>query len=308
MLSIRFCMALRSEKKRTLESPSEGEWDLFRTFEAVARHGGLTAAAKALAMSQSTVSRHLARLEERAGSPLVLREQPIRLTDRGASLLAAVEPMVDAVLLARAALDQTPELRGEVTLTTVGEVARWVVAPQLGSFYRAYPHLRLRILASNERASLAAGDADVALRLARPDGAELVARKVSTETYGFYASRSLAPSEDCPWLGLAGSLSKISEQRHAARAFGSRPPRLLVEDVESLGLAVQAALGVAVLPRTFASRLTDVEEVSPVAFGARDLGVIPSRAFWLVVHRSKQRIPKVRALLDWLGGLWKPRG
>ena len=52
------------------------QWDLLRTFEAVARLGSLTAAARALGSSQSTVSRHLARLEDVAGSPLLLREMP----------------------------------------------------------------------------------------------------------------------------------------------------------------------------------------------------------------------------------------
>ncbi len=75
------------------------EWELLRTFEAVARLGSLTAASKALGVSQSTISRHLARLEERAGSPLLLRDAPQRLTERGASLLAAVRPMVDAALV-----------------------------------------------------------------------------------------------------------------------------------------------------------------------------------------------------------------
>jgi len=300
---------MASEKGRSgLAAAADGEWELFRTFEAVARKGSLTAASKALGTSQSTVSRHLQRLEERAGSPLVLREQPVRLTERGAALLAAIAPLADAMLGARAALDDTAELRGDVTIATVAEVARWVLVPRLSSFYRQYPHLRLRILVSNEQVSLAAGEADVAVRLARPEGAELVARKVSAETYGFFVARALPREGEVPWLGLTGSLAGISEQRHAARAFAPRPARLLVEDVESLGLAVKAALGAAVMPRTFASRLEGVVEVPASAVGARDLGPVPARAFWLVVHRTKHKVPKVRALLDWLAAAWRAPG
>jgi DNA-binding transcriptional LysR family regulator len=276
------------------------EWDLLRTFETVARLGSLTAAAKALGVSQSTVSRHLARLEESAGSPLLLRESPLRLTERGASLLAAVRPMVDAALAARSALEDTPELHGEVTLTTVGELVRWELAPRLPEFYRAFPHLRLRILADNRVSSLAAGEADVALRLARPERGELVARKVLAASYAFFAATSLELSPEVPWLGLTGSLADIPEQRHAERAFGTRPPRLLVEDVESLGLAVAAGLGVAILPRGLAARLDDVEEVAPQWIGARSGERIPSRDIWMVVHRSKQHVPRVRALMGWL--------
>ncbi|WNG45958.1 LysR family transcriptional regulator [Archangium minus] len=276
------------------------EWDLFRTFEAVARLGSLTAASKALGVSQSTISRHLDRLEESAGSPLLLRESPLRLTERGSSLLAAVQPMVDAALAARSTLEDTPELHGEVTLTTVGEMVRWELAPRLPEFYRAFPHLRLRILAENRISSLAAGEADVALRMFRPESGELVAQKVRSVSYAFFAASSLELHPEVPWMGLTGSLAGLPEQRHAERVFATRPPRLLVEDIESLGLAVQAGLGVALLPRGFAARLAEVVEVSPQRLGERSSDSLPSRDIWMVVHRSKQHVPRVRAVMGWL--------
>jgi DNA-binding transcriptional LysR family regulator len=282
------------------DAPASASWDLLRTFEAVARHGSLTAAAHRLGVSQSTVSRHLLRLEEDAGSPLLLRETPARLTARGAALLAAVQPMVEAALGARAALESTSELRGQVTVTTVGELLRWVLARELPRFFEAHPHLRLRVLANNQIDSLAAGDADIALRLARPLRGELVTRRLATESFGFFAASSLRLDAEVPWLGLTGSLARIPEQRHAERAFASRRARLLVEDIESLGLAVQAAMGVAILPRQLAARLVDVDEVRPAAIGARDLGPVAARDVWMVVHRSKQREPKVRAVMGWL--------
>ncbi|OJT27290.1 hypothetical protein BO221_04715 [Archangium sp. Cb G35] len=279
------------------------EWELLRTFEAVARLGSLTAASKALGVSQSTVSRHLARLEESAGSPLLLREAPPRLTERGSSLLAAVQPMVEAALAARSALEDTPELRGELTLTTIGEMVRWKLTPRLPEFYRAFPHLRLRILADNRINSLAAGEADVALRMVRPERGELVARKVGTASYALFAASSLELHSETPWMGLTGSVGGIPEQRHAEQAFATRPPRLLVEDLESLGLAVEAGLGVALLPRGLAARLHGVVEVAPRRVGARSSDRLPSRDIWMVVHRSKQHVPKVRALMGWLGSV-----
>jgi DNA-binding transcriptional LysR family regulator len=288
MLIIHFCMH------------PDTPWELFRTFEVVVRHGSLTAAARALGVSQSTVSRHLARLEESAGSPLLLRQAPVQLTDRGANVLAALEPMVDAALAARSALESTVELRGQVTLTTVGELVRWVLDPELATFYRAHSQLRLRILASNQRSSLAAGEADIALRMARPERGELVAKKLATETFGLFASAALSLHPAVPWLGLAGSLSHLEEQRWAERAFASRPPRHLVEDIESLGVAVQSGVGVALLPRQLAARLADVVAVRAAAVGAKDVGPVPTRELWMVVHRSKQRVPKVRAVMEWV--------
>lgn len=284
--------------------PDELEWDLFRTFEAVARKGSLTRAAQALGASQSTVSRHLARLEARAGTPLVVRSSPIELTERGQALRAAVAPMVAAALGVRDTLEVQPEARGEVTLSTVGEVARWVLAPRLGALCRAHPGLRLRLLASNERASLAAGDADLAIRLARPEKGDLWAKRLGTESYGVYASARAARGPLAPWVGLTGSLAYVAEQRYAERVFAGRAARVLVEDLEALGSAVEQGLGAAILPRSYARRLREVSEVEPAQVGAQDAGPMPTRDVYLVVHRSRRALPKVRAVMRWVEGAW----
>lgn len=276
------------------------QWDLLRTFEAVTRLGSLTAAARALGISQSTVSRQLGKLEELAGSPLLLRQTPVRLTEKGEALLDAVQPMVDAALGVQSALEESPQIQGEVTVATVGELLRWVLAPALPSFYAAYPSLRLRILADNRTSSLAAGEADLALRMFRPERGELIGQKLHSESYGLYVASHLALHPAMPWLGLCGSLGQIPEQRYAQRAFAARPPRLLLEDIESLAMAVTQGLGVGVLPQGLAGRMAGLVQVQPSQVGAEDLGPIPNRDFWLVVHQSKQRLPKVRAVMAWL--------
>lgn len=284
---------------------SAPQWDLFRTFEAVARKGTFTAAARALDLSQSTVSRHIALLEGESGAPLLTRAKTVELTERGRALLEAIQPMVSAATAARTALASEPEIEGELTITTVGEVLRWVLAPRLGDLYRSFPRLRLRVLADNQVHSLAANEADMALRMRRPERGELVSKRLGKESFGFFVARSVELGKETPWLGLTGSLSHIAEHVHASRAFSSRPPRLLVEDLEALGMAVHAGLGVAVLPRRFAARFDDLIEVRPGTVGAKDLGPIPTRAVYLVVHRAKARLPNVRAVARWLEGVFK---
>ena len=275
-------------------------WMWFRTFDVVAREGSLTAAASVLGVSQSTVSRHVAQLEEMAGSPLFVRMTPIELTARGLVLLAAIEPMVDAALMAQSALEELPEPFGEVTVSTVGELIRWALIDALPAFWASYPNVQLRLLASNQVSRLASGEADIALRMFRPQTGDLVARQLTTTTYGLFGAESLALNAQTPWLGLTGSLASISDQLHAERLFGGRPARLLVEDMESLGLAVEAGLGVAILPGRLITRLRDVVEIAPEDVGAPSLGPITPRHVWLVVHASKQHVPKVRAVMDWL--------
>ena len=280
------------------------DWDHLRTFESVARLGSLTAAAKALGISQSTVSRQLQRLETRAGSPLLVRDSPVSLTTRGAALLAAMAPMTTAALAAEAALDDEAELEGSVVVSTVGELIRWALLPALPRFYARHPRLRLDLLADNRILSLAAGDADVALRFVRPERGDLIARRVHTEHYGLFVSQALDEGGEMPWLGLAGSLAGSAEQLFAQEVFAGRDARLRVEDLESLGMAVRDGLGAAVLPRGFAGQLPGVVELDPAAVGAESLGPPPSRSLWMVVHASKARVPKVRAVLEWLAAVF----
>ncbi len=275
----------------------EPSWDQLRTFEAVARLGSLTEAARSLGVSQSTVSRRLARLEAGAGSPLLLRETPIRLTSKGEALRASLQPMVEGALAARATLEEDDALRGEVTVNTVGELVRWSLVGALPTLYERHPSLRVRLLTSNRVVSLAANEADVAIRFTRPERGELVAKRLATSAYAWFAAPELELALDTPWLGLGGTLAAIPEQHHAERAQ-KRPARLLVEDVEALGLAVAASLGVAILPTRLGERLGLVP-IDPRCVGGGD-EQLPVRAIYLVVHRAKQKLPKVRAIVDWL--------
>lgn len=276
------------------------DWELLRTFEVVARLGSQTLASGALHKSQSTISRHIRKLEEQAGSPLFLRETPIVLTQRGAQLLKAMRPMLDGALAAQSALENTLEPKGQVTLTTVRELVCWVLMKQITDFCERYPQLQLTILADTRVNSLATGEADLALRLVRPDRGDLVSKKIHSTEHGFFAASSLPLCQKVPWIGLAGSLAGIPEQRYAEEAFANRPPRMLIEDLEALSLAVQSGLGVAVLPSAFAQQLEGVVEVFPEQIGVTTTMPLPVRHFWMVVHQSKQHIPKVRAVIDWI--------
>ncbi len=275
------------------------EWDHLKAFEAVARLGSLTAAARALKLSQSTISRRLQRLEEDAESPLLIRSAPVRLTDRGQALLAAVRPMVEAAMVAQSTLEDQPAVTGLVTIASVGEIVRWVLTERLPELYAQHPSLRVRLLADNEIVSLSAGEADLALRFARPERGDLATKKLNTQTYGFFVCQELELHQRLDWLGLAGSLASIPEQRIARSAFADRPARLLVEDVESLAIATAIGLGVAILPRDLALQYEGVIEVQPEQVGAQMVGKLEPRHLWMVVHRSKQHLPKVRAVIEW---------
>ena len=212
----------------------------------------------------------------------------------------AVRPMVDAALAAQSALDDTPDLSGEVTITTVGEVVRWELCRRLPDFADRFPHLHLRVLTSNLLHSLAAGEADLALRFLRPESGDLAAERLGRVQYGVFAAEGIDVTAETAYLGLAGALEAIPEQRYAEQLFHGRPPRVAVEDVESLGLAVQAGLGLAVLPLNLARQLGGLQQLDPADVAGDDAEPLPARDLWLVVHRARRDLPKIRAVAQWL--------
>ncbi|MFO0660276.1 MAG: LysR substrate-binding domain-containing protein [Polyangiaceae bacterium] len=95
---------------------------------------------------------------------------------------------------------------GKVTITTVSEMLRWVLSSITIPFCKRYPALRLRVLASAQVSSLAAGEADIALRLGRPDRGDPVARDLAGALW-IFVSPAGALGSSMPWLGLTGALA-----------------------------------------------------------------------------------------------------
>ena len=86
--------------------------------------------------------------------------------------------------------------------------------------------------------------------------------------------------------------------RIKAPSFEKKDVDLVVRAAQAY--VIQNGIGVALLPRHQAARLAEVVAVRPAAVGAKDPGPTPTRDLWMVVHRSKQRVPKVRAVMDWV--------
>ncbi len=110
------------------------DWDDIRIFLAVARHGSLRAAGRALGLSQPTVGRRLAAFEKTFGGPALFDRLPdgLRLNAAGEALVAAAERLETAALaLERRRVAASPTLSGTVRVS-VGEWAEGLLARHSG--------------------------------------------------------------------------------------------------------------------------------------------------------------------------------
>ena len=142
------------------------EFELLRSFVAVAECGGFHRAAEQLNLTQSTVSQQIKRLELETKRPLFRRTtRTVALTDDGEMLLGDARRLLQLEEAARRRLTASP-LSGAVRLGAVEEVAGGSLPPALGRFARSHPNVKLEVqigLSSPLIEQLDAGRLDVVL-------------------------------------------------------------------------------------------------------------------------------------------------
>jgi DNA-binding transcriptional LysR family regulator len=282
------------------------EWSDVRYFLAVARQGSTLAAAKALRVSQSTVQRRLAELEDKLGRALVKRHATgYRLTEFGKEMLPPAEQIERAVL----AFDQHKNTiaRGEVgtiRLTCPEPIMHRILqAGLLDRFHSRHPGLRVEFVMSDKYLDLTKGDADVALRSGDTEEGELVGRKVADSIWAVYTSRTYlerrgkpAAVEDLRRHPVIGLDDSMANHRAAKWLREVAPEAEIVARVSSiLGLVSAAKSGIGLAPMPIA--LGDAE-----ADLVRALGPIPelARSWRLLAHPDLRKTPRVSAFFDFI--------
>jgi DNA-binding transcriptional LysR family regulator len=283
-------MRFRMEKKPVVD------WDDFRNFLAIARHGTLSAAARSLEVRQSTMGRRLAAFEERAGV-LLLQKTPrgFVLTPAGEVAFAEAEKMEAAALAAtRAITGRDVRLEGEIRLTTVETLAAELLTPILAKFADIYPGITVKLITGNPTLSLASREADLSLRLARPSGGDLVIRKLGDMGFGFYASANYVAKHDPATpdgtghrlILMADESATLPEMMALARQFSQADVALRSDSRYVQLAACKAGMGIACL----AHYLADNSGLVCLANCEAD------REVWLVQHRDTQHMPRFKVL------------
>ncbi|ABC80752.1 LysR family transcriptional regulator [Anaeromyxobacter dehalogenans] len=278
------------------------DWGNLLFFLELSRSGSLARAAKRLGVDRNTVGRRVAALEDELGLPLFERgPQGWACTAAGeelAALASRVEEDVLAIARHADARDRTPA--GTVRLTTSVPVASHLLAPAVPSLRARHPRLLLDVSADFRNYDLTRREADLALRLGRPSDAGLVARKVASVAYGFYGSPAFAEERRGrmdlardPVLAYEGATSP--QERWMDDLAPARLVPFRCNTSLALAAAARTGLGAAVLPCFVADgdpALVRLDGPEP-----------PSYDLWLLVHGDLRRVPRVRAVIEWVDGV-----
>ena len=281
------------------------DWALVRSFIAVADAGSVSAAARATQGHQPTLSRHLAELEAQLGVALFERTgRGVRPTAAGLEVLPAARQMQAAAeALARSVTRGREATRGTVRITASQVVATWLLPSLVAEFQRAEPEIAIEIVSSNAVQNLLRREADIAIRMVRPDQGSLIARKVGEVILGAYAHADYlavhgVPRTPAQLLGhrLIGYDRDDAILRGFARmGIALTPAHFVVRTDDQVANAqlVAAGAGIGFAADYLAALWPDVRQVLP------DLP-IPPLPCWLTVHRELRGNGVVKRVYDFL--------
>lgn len=186
-----------------LESSGDLDWNLVRTFIAVADRGSLSAAARELGLAHPTVARHIQNLEAALGLSLFDRRATgLKLNDAGRRLAVSAREMLDgARAFERASRAVTSRASGRVRITASEFIAD-VFPDLLSPLRRAGDEglINIELLIANHKLNLLQGEADIAIRHVEPQQQELVCRRLAGLPAGLYASRDYVAERGVPTL------------------------------------------------------------------------------------------------------------
>lgn len=274
-------------------------------FLAIARSGSLNGAAARLGNGLATVSRRIERLEAALGLALFsCHRNGYRLTDDGAALLERAEALEQAAeAFAEGSAAQT-EIAGRVRLATAETLANHLIIPALPELTDQYPDLSLEVVTDVQTVNLHRRDADLAIRMVKPQRGNVTIRRLGTLGYGLYASRGYmgrrmarhehARFDSDPLVGWCETYGHLPTAQWVERMLRGRAPVLTTTTLSAPVSATVAGVGFAVLPH-FIARQNDLVCLQG------DLGI--DQGIWLAIHADLAQSRRVRVVAEFFASL-----
>lgn len=279
------------------------DWNQARAFLATVEEGSLSAAARALGVTQPTLGRQVSALEdqldvvlfERVGRSLVPTQSGIELVDHVRAMREA------ANRISLTASGQSQAIEGQVRITASDVLSAYILPDVLKQLRDIAPLVDVDVVATNDIRDLQLREADIAIRHVRPEQPDLIARLVNDATASLYASTDYLARR-----GRPQSLRGLSNHDFIGFADNERLIEALVSFGATLSLKnfrvssqngvvswemARSGLGITIMADGIAGRTPDMEKILPdnEPFGF---------PVWLVTHRELHTSRRIRLVYD----------
>ena len=281
------------------------DWSSLRDFIAVAEIGSLSGAAKRLQVSQPTLSRRIAGLETQLKGQLFQRTpKGLLLTEAGESVLAGARRVEEEALAIERQADAAQQtLTGTVRISaTEGLGAVWL-PEKIAEFHEIYPGVCVEVLVDNRAVNLVRREADIAIRLFRPQQPDLIAKRVGELAWGMYAANSYVARHGKPdttsdlkehyLVGFDEAVAQHPELQRLETRFTKE--RIIHRSSSFIGQlnATLMGIGLGMLECFLADRQPTLQRVLSSEFDYRVEA-------WLVTHSDMRRSARIRAVYDFI--------
>ena len=279
------------------------DWTLIRSFLAVAETGSLSAAARETGQSQPTLGRHIRTLEDQAGGPLFDRHaRGLSLSALGLALRPGAEAMRDgARQVALAAAGRDNRETGPVRITASVFVSVHLLPPIIARIRQRHPGIEIELTASDRTDNLLFHEADIALRMYRPEQLDMITRHLGELGLGLYATPDYLARNGTPetftdilnhdFIGYDRDDRLIRGMRDAGLEATRDSFPIRTDDQVAYWELVCSGAGIGIGQRAVAERDTRVTRILPDA-------PLPSLPVWLTAHDSLRHTPRVARVWD----------
>ena len=276
------------------------DWNDLRYVLALAQHQTMAAAAEALRVHQTTISRRIVALEERLQARLFDRiEGRFAPTSRGMIVIRHAQEMEATTLALEGDLTSTLEQgRAVVRVSVIQTFVTGFLSRHLAAFPTEHPHIQLELVCENRNSVLEHREADIAIRYVRPTQGQSVVRKIGELGSAAYAHKSLLCAgldwrRELPWIGFAQVADRWPEFRWIEANVPADHVAMTVNGGPAYTQLVARGYGAGLLTCVEGDAFPDLQRLS----GERPIIV---RGIWLLVLPELRRNAAVRKVLDWI--------
>jgi len=279
------------------------DWNQLKAFLETAENGSLSAAARKLGLTQPTLSRQVAAIEQRMGVTLFERVgKAMALTPTGLDLLEHARAMGAAAEALRLAASGRSQAVGGVVLVSASDaVAAHLLPPLVRQLREKEPGIAVEVISSNALSDLLRREADIAIRHVKPEQPDLIARSIREAAASFYASedwvkvhghpRRAEEAARLPFVGADRSGQLLAYLRRHGLPLSEANFSCYCDHSMAHWALVRHGMGIGAMMDEIARDTPGVvrvlDDVPPVRF-----------PIWLVTHRELRTSRRIRVVFE----------
>ncbi len=269
-------------------------WDDLKVITAVRNKGTFAKAGAELRMDETTVARRLGRIQKTLGITLFDAVDGARKpTPQCEAVLSHIEEMARAANQISMIGSHSTGPVGNIRLTSTPSIAEQILAPGLGQFLLANPGISLELDTSNQNLNFSHWEADLAIRLGKPDKGAFSMRKLADLRFHLFQARDTAKDAEVLVCAYPEELSETPEMKELSASGFPKDRRLKTANVRLIRSIITSYAGVGVLPQHLSADLLQDNLLRATPLKAR-------REVFLLIQPHLKDDPATRLAVDWI--------